>query len=69
MLCSSSFTSFGVYKHHIGNYHGWLIEEYRAKFGKHGEVINKINCKVVFAFFLCCAFSFIYFGLGSILLF
>ena len=46
MLCSNSFTSFGVYKHHIGNFHGMLIEEYRAKFGKHGEVISKITCKV-----------------------
>jgi predicted transcriptional regulator len=44
MLCSRNFASFGVYKHHIGAYHGMLIEEYRAKFGKHGEVINRINC-------------------------
>ena len=43
--------------HHIiiifyssGNYHSMLIEEYRAKFGKHGEVISKLNCKVVVVF-------------------
>ena len=23
-----------------------LIEEYRAKFGKHGEIISKLSCKV-----------------------
>ena len=46
MLCSKTFTAFGLYKHHIGDIHGLLIEDYRAKFGKVGEVINKYNCKV-----------------------
>ena len=46
MLCSQSFTAFGIYKHHIGDTHGLLIEDYRAKFGKVGEVINKYNCKL-----------------------
>ena len=44
MLCSRNFASFGVYKHHIGAHHGMLIEEYRAKFGKHGEVIHRMAC-------------------------
>ena len=30
----------------LGNFHGMLIEEYRAKFGKHGEVISKIDCQL-----------------------
>merc|ERR1719422_771020 len=46
MLCSKSFTTFGIYKHHIGDTHGLLIEDYHAKFGKVGEVINKYNCKL-----------------------
>ena len=34
MLCSQSFTAFGLYKHHIGFTHSLLIEDYRAKFGR-----------------------------------
>merc|ERR1712106_293703 len=46
MLCSKSFTTFGIYKHHIGDAHGLLIEDYHAKFGRVGEVINKYTCKI-----------------------
>ena len=46
MLCSQSFTAFGIYKHHIGDTHGMLMEDYRAKYGRVGEVINKYNCKI-----------------------
>jgi len=46
MLCSKSFTTFGIYKHHIGDTHGLLIEDYHAKFGRVGEVINKYTCKI-----------------------
>ena len=46
MLCSESFTNFAIYKHHIGDNHGLLIEDYRAKFGKVGESIKKYQCKV-----------------------
>ena len=46
MLCSQSFTTFAIYKHHIGDKHGLLIEDYRAKFGKVGEIINKFNCEL-----------------------
>ena len=44
MLCNKTFTSFAIYKHHIGDVHGLLIEDYRAKFGKVGEVIKKYEC-------------------------
>ena len=46
MLCSKSFTAFPIYKHHIGDKHNYLIEDYRAKFGKLGETINKFKCGV-----------------------
>ena len=46
MLCSQTFTAFGIYKHHIGNDHGLLMEDYRAKFGRSGEIIKKYGCKV-----------------------
>ena len=46
MLCSKTFTSFAIYKHHIGDVHGLLIEDYRAKFGKIGEVIKKYECLI-----------------------
>lgn len=46
MVCSGTFTSFEIYKHHIGDNHGLLIEDYRAKYGKLGETINKYTCKI-----------------------